>query len=115
MELPGSTRDNTQAELIVDSCCAAFCLLATIPAFYNIFTYQQNYRTFAMSLFYLTGISALLIRAAYFISEMFITKPTVSLALLIAPGYLTCSTAASQLLMYVLLIIKMNYHINIFN
>lgn len=39
----------------------------------------------------------------------------MTLALTIAPGYLTCCTAASQLLMYVLLIIKMNYHLFIFS
>lgn len=45
-----------------------YCFIATFPAFYNICRYHRHFRTFAMSLFYLSGISGLLLRVAYFLS-----------------------------------------------
>lgn len=76
----------------------------------NIIRFRRH-RTFSMALFYVTATLCLFLAALYFFYLLVGNDQAIILFLFTFPQYLLCSVAASQLLTYALLSIRLNLYI----
>lgn len=76
----------------------------------NIIRFRRH-RTFSMGLFYISAASCLFFSTTYFIYLLVGSDVGICVLLFVLPQYLYCSVAASQLLTYALLSIRLNLYI----
>jgi hypothetical protein len=83
-------------------------LLAAFAGFFNMFRFGKNHGGYTMGLFYVSSTLCLLARAGYFLNEIVWKNRVALYGLTVLPGYLSCSVAASQSIIYLCLFFKLS-------
>lgn len=98
--------DNT-ADLCIFYTGLILFLLAALAGVFNMFRFGRTHGGYTMGLFYVSSTLCLLARAGYFLNEIVWNNRVALFGLTVLPGYLSCSVAASQSIIYLCLFYKL--------